>query len=258
MIDPEEARMKFIKVLHKKEIAVVKMKRGKVNALNPEILHELHDAFDKLEKDKNTQVVLFTGHGKFFSFGLDVPELLTYSREKFTGFLADFTNLYTKMFVFPKPLIGVINGHAIAGGCMLALACDRRIMVMGNAKISLNEVTFGASVFAGSVEMLKSCVGHRNGERILYSGYMYDCEEALLMGLVDRMTTEEELDDTARDAARDFIKNDLKAFRAIKLLLRSPVAENMRSREEESIKEFVKVWYSDSTQKQLKEIKIKK
>jgi 3,2-trans-enoyl-CoA isomerase len=249
--------MKCVDVTRLDELAVVQMNRGKVNALNPDIIKELHDAFAELEKDRVTQVVLLTGHDKFFSFGLDVPELLTYSKPKCTRFLEDFTDFYTRLFAFPKPVVAAINGHAIAGGCMLALACDRRIMVMGNAKISLNEVTFGATVFAGSVEMLKACVGHRNAELILLSGKMYDAEEALLMGLVDRITTEEELDDIAYETALGYTRNDMTAFRSLKTLLRGPVAVDMQKREEESIKEFVEIWYSKSTREQLAKITIK-
>jgi enoyl-CoA hydratase/carnithine racemase len=250
--------MKYVDVTQHNGIATVQMNRGKVNALNPDIIKDLHDAFAGLENDKNAKVILLTGHDKFFSFGLDVPELLGYSKPKCTRFLTDFTDFYTRLFVFPKPVLAAINGHAIAGGCMLALACDRRIMVMGNAKISLNEVTFGATVFAGSVEMLKACTGQRNAELILLLGRMYDAEEALLMGLVDRITTEGELEEIARETALAYARNDLIAFRSLKSLLRGPVAEEMRSREKESIKEFVKIWYSKSTREQLKNITIKK
>ncbi len=250
--------MKYVDITRLDELAVVQMNRGKVNAINPDIIKELHEAFAGLENAPDVQVVLFSGQGKFFSFGLDVPELLTYSKEKCTRFLENFTDFYTELFVFPKPVVAAINGHAIAGGCMLALACDRRIMAMGNAKISLNEVTFGATVFAGSVEMLKACVGHRNAELILCSGKMYDAEEALLMGLVDRITTEDELEDIAHETALGYTRNDMTAFRSLKMLLRAPVAEAMRSREKESIKEFIKIWYSESTREQLKNITIKK
>jgi enoyl-CoA hydratase/carnithine racemase len=250
--------MKYVDVTQHDGIAAVQMNRGKVNALNPDIIKDLRDAFAGLEKDKSTKAVLLTGHDKFFSFGLDVPELLGYTKPKCTRFLEDFTGFYTRLFSFPKPVIAAINGHAIAGGCMLALACDRRVMVMGKAKISLNEITFGATVFAGSVEMLKSCVGHRNAELILLSGRMYDAEEALLMGLVDRITTEGELDEIARETAHAYTRNDMIAFRSLKSLLRGPLTEEMKTREKESIKEFVKIWYSKSTREQLKNITIKK
>ncbi len=249
--------MGFVEIKHSDQLAMVILKRGKVNALNSDIIHELSNRFDDLRKNDSVEVVVLTGNGSFFSFGLDVPELLTYSKEEFTQFLVDFTNFYTDLYVFSKPVIAAINGHAIAGGCMLATACDYRIMASGKGKISLNEVTFGATVFAGSVEMLKGCAGYRNAEMILYSGKMYEAGEALDIGLVDQIAPPEDLMKVANDKARWFTQRDMIAFKSLKALLREPIAEQMRSREPASIEEFVKVWYSASTWEQLEKIEIR-
>ncbi len=123
----------------------------------------------------------------------DIPQIIPYSKEACYDFLIKFTELYTYMFGYPKPLIAALNGHTIAGGCMLAIACDQRIMVSGKAKISLNEIGFGSSVFAGSVEMLRFLVGSRYTSAVLVSGAMYSAEEAASMGLVDQITTEDKL-----------------------------------------------------------------
>jgi enoyl-CoA hydratase len=158
--------------------------------------------------------------------------------------------------VHPKPVIAALNGHTIAGGCMLSLACGHRIMVTDRGKISLNEITFGASVFAGSVEMLKSCVGHRNAETILLSGAMYSAKEAYRLGLVDRLSTSEDLMREALELSEEMATTDMSAYQSLKNLLRGPVAERMRRREGESIKEFIEIWYSESTRDKLKEIQI--
>jgi 3,2-trans-enoyl-CoA isomerase len=68
--------------------------------------------------------VILTGSGKFFSFGFDIPEFLAITKEEFTEYLANFTDLYTYLFLYSKPVIAALNGHTMAGGCMLALACD--------------------------------------------------------------------------------------------------------------------------------------
>ncbi|MFB0565288.1 MAG: enoyl-CoA hydratase/isomerase family protein [Candidatus Aminicenantaceae bacterium] len=152
--------------------------------------------------------------------------------------------------------VNALNGHTIAGGCMLALACDYRIMVSEKAKISLNEISFGSSLFAGSVEMLKYCVGQKNAQSILYSGAMYTADEASQLGLIDKISDKENLIEDARKAARDFAKKENMAFRSIKRLLRNTVAERMVKREKTSIREFVDIWYSKKTWKNLKDIKI--
>ena len=248
--------MSFMYVSKDGEIATVTLNRGKVNALNEPMVKELTESFQKLEKDDRTHSIILTGSGKFFSFGFDVPEFLTYSKSEFIRYLEKFTNLYTYMFQFPKPTIAALNGHVIAGGCMLATACDCRLMVKGNAKISLNEITFGVPVFAGSIEMLRYCVGSRNAQSILYSGAMYSAEEAFDLGLVDKVSSEDALTEDAKKVAQELAQKDGSAFRGMKHLVRKPAVEEMIKREKDAILEFVDIWYSEQTRKKLKEIKI--
>lgn len=249
--------MSFIEIFRNKNIATVKLNRGKVHALNEEMVDKIHICFKNLEKDDSVKSVILTGAGKFFSFGLDIPELYSYSKDDFALFLKKFTNLYTYLFIFPKPIVAAINGHAIAGGCMLANACDFRIMTDSKARISLNEITFGSSVFAGSVEILKFLVGGRNAEKILLSGNMYSAEQAIELGLIDQISSSEEFMSDATGIAEDFSGKDSAAFKSIKSLLRMPVWEEMNRRESESIKKFNDIWYSDSTRAQTKGITIR-
>ena len=238
------------------EIAIVTLSRGKVNALNEVMVEELTKSFEDLETDNEVRSIIFTGSGKFFSFGFDVPEFLNYSKSDFIRYLEKFTNFYTYLFLFPKPIVAALNGHTIAGGCMLATACDFRLMVTGKAKISLNEITFGSPVLAGSVEMLRYCVGSRNAQSILYSGAMYSAEEACQLGLVDQVSSEDALTEDVRKVAQELAQKDSSAFRSIKHLLRKPAAEKMIKREKDAILEFVDIWYSEQTWVNLKAIKI--
>jgi len=248
--------MQYISLEMDEDVAWITLNRGKVNALNYELLSELDECLNELESDPAARALVLTGTGKFFTFGLDIPELFPYSKDEFAEFLTKFTNLYTRVFLYPRPVIAALNGHTIAGGCMIATACDYRLMVAGKAKISLNEITFGSSVFAGSVEMLRTCVGNRNAHAILYSGAMLTAEEALDLGLIDQKTTEANLRDDANRVALDFASRDRHAFASIKGLLRKPIADEWKHREQASIAEFVDIWYSESTRTQLEQIKI--
>ncbi|UCD17635.1 MAG: enoyl-CoA hydratase/isomerase family protein [Candidatus Zixiibacteriota bacterium] len=248
--------MSFINVSQEKDITTVTLTRGKVNAINESLVDELHAILKNLEDDPQARAVVLTGAGKFFSFGLDIPELYSYSQNDFLKFLQKFTNLYTSLFLFPKPVVAAINGHAIAGGCMLATPCDFRIMTTGKPRISLNEVTFGSSVFAGSVSILKFCVGAKNAAKILYSGSMFSAEEAHQMSLVDEISTESDLAKKAMTKATELAGKDSAAFGSIKRLLRRPVADEMSHYEQDSLREFVEIWYSKSTREQTKKIEI--
>ena len=238
-------------------VAVVVLCRGKVNALDEATIDELNDRFRELETDEAVRAVVFSGEGKFFSFGFDIPGFLGHSKSEFSRFLTKFTDLYTYLFTYPKPVVAALNGHTVAGGLMLALACDRRFMAVGKGKVALNELAFGSSVFAGSVEMLRFAVGNRNAEEVLYTGAMHLPEEALRLGLLDEVCPGEEMLGIAMAAARELGAKSRPAFQSIKRLLRNPVAEGMRRRESVSIGEFVDIWYSEATWRNLQEIRIR-
>ncbi len=252
-----EGNMNFISVERHDNIATLALKRDRVNALNSSVVGELAEAFRCLEDDAAVKSVILTGTGAFFSFGFDIPEFLPYPKERFTEYLNGFTAFYTYLFMYPKPVIAALNGHTIAGGCMIALACDYRVMVTGRARISLNEIAFGSSVFAGSTEMLRFWCGGSNAAKILYSGGMFGAEEALEMGLINKASVESDLMPHATAQAVDMGAKDPKAFASIKKLLRGPIAEKMKSREAASIREFADIWYSEACRENLKNIKIR-
>ena len=145
-------------------ISTVVMNRGKVSALTEEVVDELSSSFQELSSDPNVRAVIVTGSGKFFFFGFDISTLWAIQERTLRVISPNLPIFILICSYSPKAVIAALNDHTVAGGCMIATACDYRIMVTGKAKISLNEITFGSSVFAGSVEMLKACVGHRNAE----------------------------------------------------------------------------------------------
>lgn len=248
--------MQFLQLRKNEGIATVTLGRGKVNAINEYVIDEMAGCFGMLAADQEVKAVIITGAGKFFSFGFDIPEFLSYPKEDFVRYLTKFTDFYTFLFLYPKPVVAALNGHTIAGGCMIAISCDYRIMVSGKAKIALNEINFGSSLFAGSVEMMKLLLGQRKAEQAAYSGAMYTAEEAYQLGLIDRISTEEALESDARNVALMYASKDGAAFKSVKNLLRKSAAEDMRRREQDSIREFVDIWYSESTWKTLQEKKI--
>jgi enoyl-CoA hydratase/carnithine racemase len=238
------------------DIAKVILNRGKVNSINEPFTEELQQCFEDLARDASVKAIVLTGREKFFSFGLDIPEFLGYSKESFIRFVTKFAQLYTQVFLCPKPVIAALNGHTVAGGCMLATACDYRVMVSGKSKISLNEINFGSSLFPGSAEMLKYCVGHRNAELVAYTGAMFSAEEAKQLGLVDEVTTEQSLNESVMKIAKEFARRYSPAFESIKTLLRNETAEQMRRMDARYRDEMVDIWYSEQTWKQLENIKI--
>ncbi len=239
------------------ETATVCLERGKVNALNGELVGQLHESFRSLEADDGVRSVVLTGKGKFFSFGFDVPEFYDYSRSDFLAYVDKFERLCSYLFQFPKPIVAALNGHTVAGGGMLAICCDHRIMVEGGSRISLNEITFGSTVFAGSVAMLTYLVGSKNAQDILFSGRMYLPEEALRIGFIDEIAPQERFSAAVYERAREYGAKEPAAFRSIKGLLRRQAVRQIEAHEQDSLKEFIDIWYSEGTRKLTRSIVIR-
>jgi enoyl-CoA hydratase/carnithine racemase len=249
--------MRFLQLDIREGLVTVRLERGKVNALNGEVVDELATCLRSLGSDPAVRGVVLTGTGKFFSFGFDIPEFLGMARDEFAAYLRKFTALYRDLFLHPRPVVAALNGHTVAGGCMLATACDVRVMAKENAKIGLNEIGFGSSVFAGSLELLRFWVGDRRAQEIVYGGTLYTAEQALDRGLVDAVVPDGALLDEARTRLEELASRSPQAFLSIKRLLRGPVAEEIERREEASIREFVEIWYSEQTRAQLAKITIR-
>ena len=238
-------------------LAEVRLERGKANALNEGLVDELSRSFRELAGDPGVRGSILTGTGKFFSFGFDIPEFMNASKEAFAHYVDRFTALYRELFAHPKPLVAALNGHAVAGGCMLATACDARIMVDSGAKIGLNEIGFGSSLFAGSLAILRFWVGEHRSQKIAYGGALYTAEEAVALGLVDATVAPGELDGAARRRLVELAARPAPAFASIKGLLRRQVLDEIDRTEADSVREFVDIWYSAETRRELEKIKIR-
>ena len=236
---------------------IVTLSRGKVNAINSSMILELNKCFDEIEENQSARAVVLTGSGKFFSFGFDIPELLTYSKDNFRTFLIAFTSFYLRLFLFPKPVVAALNGHTVAGGCILATACDYRIMPENAGKIALNEINLGVSFFSGATEMLRYLVGSRAADGILSSGEMYLPEQAAELGLIDEAVPATEFQSRVHEVTSTYAAKSPAAFAGMRRLLRQPIADQVAVREAASIDAFIKLWYSETAQSILRQVQIR-
>lgn len=249
--------MPFVNVERKQAAAVVTLTRPPVNAINEQVVAEVSQAFRDLERDNTVTSVVLTGGGKFFSFGLDVPGLYDHTPEQFQSFLISFCGLCRQIFLFPKPVVAAVNGHAVAGGCVLLLPCDVRIAADIPMKIGLTEITLGASLFASTVEMLRYWLTNQHAERLLLIGSMFDAHEALRIGLFDQVVEQSSLQASALQKAAELAAHYGPGYETLRRHIRQPIADRWMARENISIDEFVNIWYSPETRRKTREVTIR-
>lgn len=190
--------MNTIQITKKENYAILQLDRGKVNAINQEMVLEIRSAFADFTVNDTIQGVIITGTPHFFSAGLDVIELYSYDKIKIEQFFGDFGGMFLELVTFKKPLIAAITGYAPAGGCVIALAADYRIMAAGeNYTIGLNEVAVNIQISNNLINSYTYWIGTGLANRYILSGTLLKVNEAKNCGLVDQVAN---LDDVVSAA----------------------------------------------------------
>lgn len=204
--------------------AVVRLARGKGNALNIDFLEAIDAAFGQLAGGPARAVVL-TGQGKTFGAGVDLPELLAGGPAYVRRFLPCLVQVFERLARFPKPLVAAVNGHAIAGGAIIMLACDQRILARGSAQIGLSEVRVGVRFPAWALEIARFATPPEHFPTLIGAGRTYAPDEALTRGLVDELAEPEQLLARALAVAEELGGLLPSAFQAAKQAVRRPLFE---------------------------------
>ena len=200
------------------EIAVLRLKRGKANAINDGFLERLSALTGELG---DARALVITGHEGFFSGGLDLPAVLAMGEVELRGFIDRFGEGMLRIFELPLPVVAAVNGHAIAGGCVLALQCDVRLMAEGTARIGLSEAQLGIGLPPLVVETLRCQVPVSSLLPIALEGKLFEPAEARRLGLIDEVVPAAALESRAVARARELASAPLAAFAQIKASLTS-------------------------------------
>lgn len=196
-------------------IGLITLNRPKaLNALNADLLKELNSLLDLIAAQEDIYVVILTGGGdKSFVAGADITEMLPLSAMEGRKWAQYGQMVFSKMENLPQPVIAAVNGFALGGGCELAMACDIRI-ASEKAKFGQPEVTLGILPGFGGSQRLPRLIGKGRALELLYTGDMIDAHEAYRLGLVNKVTSPEELLPTAQNMAQKIMT---RAQNAVKL-----------------------------------------
>jgi enoyl-CoA hydratase len=228
-------------------VRIVVLQRG-ANPLDGAMLEALETTLAGLESDGAPPLVLASRHPSVFCPGLDLKEIEGMPREQFRPFMRVFNGLIRRVAVYPGPTVAALSGHAIGGGCLLALACDRRVMARAQARLGLSEVNIGIPLPAGSIAMLTALYPTRGIEQVVLEGDGFGGERAFEFGLVERLVDGEVVLDEACRLAAQLGSRPHGAYATAKGYLRWGLGQAMAERDDAELERFLDHWYEPATQ----------
>ena len=232
-------------------VALLRMRAPKANAIGQAWLDRMDQLLADLEARAPAAMVLI-GEGRAFSAGLNLPEIIELDRAGLQRFILTFSRTMLRVASLPWPVVAAVNGHAIAGGCVLAMQADERIMAEGEGRIGLNEIQLGIGLPAIVLESVRWQVPPSTLLPLAVEGELVDAQRARSLGLVQEVVAPEELLPRARARARHLGSLPGAAFRQIKRNLREPAREAVERRATEDAADWVETFFSPQGQQRLR------
>lgn len=245
----------MLQILRHGPITELRLDRPPANALNLELLDRLHAAI-QAASDEGAEGVILSGSPGLFSGGLDVPTLLTLDRAGVVATWTRFMQVCAALATSPVPVVAALGGHSPAGGAVISLFCDYRIMAeagpKGPFRIGLNETQVGLVVPGPIQYALKRLVGERVGERLLVAGEMIEARRAFELGMVDEVCPIEEVPARALAWLQALLALPRRAMLATRGMSRQALADAITAPDAIELGPFVDGWYHPETQGVLK------
>jgi enoyl-CoA hydratase len=233
-------------------VATLRLDKPRGNAIDQPFVDDLAAACRELSDDAGVRAVLLaSANPKIFCPGLDLVTLIGYDRATLQRFMLGFSDAVCALFGLSRPVVAAVNGHAVAGGCILALAADYRVLRRG-AQIGLNEVKVGVPLPRSIAILLKATAPAQALARIALLGRNFANEEAQAAGLADELAEADGFEAACRARVAEFLEKDARAIATTKAYLRAPVLEAMRDGEREAIGDWLDSWFSDATQARIR------
>ena len=230
----------MLEITERDGVRTIRINHGKAGALDLELCEALTAAFHGAE---TVGAVILAGTGRIYSAGVDLPRVLAEGEAYTRRFLAALDSCFRALFELRRPAVAAINGHAIAGGCILACACDARLMSDSGATIGAPELVVGVPFPALALEILRLAGGDSLARRLSIGGGSLPAAEAHRIGLIDRVVPAAELDAAAHDEAMRLSAIAPTAFALVKRQLRSPALERVATLREHD-EEVARAWCS--------------
>jgi enoyl-CoA hydratase/carnithine racemase len=224
------------------EIHELRLDRPPVNALSPDLLQLLASEV-QTSADRGARALVLSGAEGIFSGGLDVPVLIELDRDGFARALEHFFDAIEALAASAIPVAAAVTGHSPAGGAVLALCCDWRVMAEGDFTIGLNEVRIGIPIPDLVADLAIRAVGARAGEALCISGRLLSPEEALEVGFVDALARAGEVVSAALRWCEQLVELPEHALVGTRSVMRGDLIEKIRRHRKEDARRLTELWF---------------
>lgn len=219
----------MISTTHRNTIRIATIAHGKANAFDTELSRAISSAIADFERSSDSAIVII-GQGTMFSAGVDLVRVVEQGAPYVREFLPALSAALHDVFVCSKPVVAAVNGHAIAGGCILAAAADQRVMARGSGRIGIPELRVGVPFPTVPLEIMRFAAA-RHLATLVYGGATFSPDDALAQGIVDRVADPEGLIDAAVAMAEQLAMLPAAAFALTKRAVRAPAVQRFRDAE---------------------------
>ena len=239
--------MQHVQLTNTDGLLAIRMARPKANALNSELVAELREAIGTAAADSAVRgAILASAMPGIFSAGFDAREIFPFGPAEIKTFFGNFTELCHALLDFPKPLGAAVEGHAIAGGAIVALTCDLRVFGEGDYGFAVNEINLGLVLSHGILQMAVSAMGAAAARELILEGVVINPARAHAVGLAAELAPAGKAFERAEARVRGLMEKPPIAFAAVKRLIRETMIVPV-ARELESLDSFVGYWTSDES-----------
>ena len=243
--------MSTVQIEIKDGIGAIRLTGPRGNAMSEELLSDLSSALRTVGGDPSVRVVLLaSAHAKLFCPGLDLVSLSGTSRTEMGAFMLNFSTVLTDLFALRKPMVAAVNGAAVAGGCLLALTADWRVVKRG-AQMGLNEVKIGVPLPWSAVMLLKTASPAFAHSAVALLGRNFEGDAAVASGLANEVADANGFEAAVTERLAEFAEKDAYAFGITKGYLRRAAVTSMRDRETALLDEFLDGWFAEGTQERI-------
>lgn len=208
-------------------IAILSLDKPPVNAFDLRLVRDAEECLKGVEKDPNVRAVVITGKGKCFSAGLDLKTVPYYTPAKQRRMVEDLNRTVAWVYGFPLPTVAAVNGHAIAGGFILAIACDYRVGISASCKLGVTESRVGIPFPVSTMEVLRAELAPEVARRMTLAGRNMGPEQALASGVLDELRPAEQVLARAKEMALEFAALPREGYAKIKRQLREVTLARM-------------------------------